>query len=125
MISSLNHCRVQPRITSEASNFKNMIGSFNTLQVVKRVAFGLYLDGEEMGEILLPNRYVPDNAQIGDYLKIMYAKEEILYIPLSKFSTIRKYVSREGAVPRLSRIGGKDWSNTKQKIKEKVDFWKN
>ena len=47
-----------------------MIGSFNTLQVVKRVAFGLYLDGEEMGEILLPNRYVPDNAQIGDYLTV-------------------------------------------------------
>lgn len=47
-----------------------MIGSFNTLQVVKRVAFGLYLDGEEMGEILLPNRYVPDNAQIGDYLNV-------------------------------------------------------
>lgn len=47
-----------------------MIGSFNTLQVVKRVAFGLYLDGEEMGKILLPNRYVPDNAQIGDYLNV-------------------------------------------------------
>lgn len=47
-----------------------MIGSYNTLQVVKRVAFGLYLDGEEMGEILLPNRYVPDNAQIGDYLNV-------------------------------------------------------
>ena len=47
-----------------------MIGSYNTLQVVKRVAFGLYLDGEEMGEILLPNRYVPDNAQIGDYLTV-------------------------------------------------------
>ena len=61
---------VLPKITSEASNFKNMIGSFNTLQVVKRVAFGLYLDGEEMGEILLPNRYVPDNAQIGDYLTV-------------------------------------------------------
>lgn len=47
-----------------------MIGSYNTLQVIKRVAFGLYLDGEEMGEILLPNRYVPDNAQIGDYLTV-------------------------------------------------------
>ena len=34
------------------------------------MAFGLYLDGEEMGEILLPNRYVPDNAQIGDYLTV-------------------------------------------------------
>ena len=39
-----------------------------------------------------------------------------------KFSSIRKYVSRGGAVPRLSRIGGKDWSNTKEKIKAQVNF---
>jgi predicted RNA-binding protein (virulence factor B family) len=46
------------------------IGSYNTLKVVKRVAFGLYLDGEEAGEILLPNRYVPASAQIDDYLDV-------------------------------------------------------
>lgn len=46
------------------------IGSYNTLKVVKRVAFGLYLDGEEAGEILLPTRYVPADAQIGDYLDV-------------------------------------------------------
>ncbi|MBQ2025248.1 MAG: GntR family transcriptional regulator [Paludibacteraceae bacterium] len=46
------------------------IGSYNTLKIVKRVAFGLYLDGEEAGEILLPTRYVPADAQIGDYLDV-------------------------------------------------------
>lgn len=62
------------------------------------------------------------NEVTQDYLKILYANEQILYIPLMKFSSIRKYVSREGAVPRLSRIGGKDWSNTKEKIKAQVNF---
>lgn len=62
------------------------------------------------------------NEVTQDYLKILYANEQILYIPLIKFSSIRKYVSREGAVPRLSRIGGKDWSNTKEKIKAQVNF---
>jgi predicted RNA-binding protein (virulence factor B family) len=46
------------------------IGSYNSLKVVKRVAFGLYLDGEEAGEILLPNRYVPADAQVDDYLDV-------------------------------------------------------
>lgn len=46
------------------------IGSYNTLKVVKRVAFGLYLDGEEAGEILLPNRYVPADVQIDDFLDV-------------------------------------------------------
>lgn len=46
------------------------IGSYNSLKVVKRVAFGLYLDGEEAGEILLPNRYVPADVQIDDFLDV-------------------------------------------------------
>ena len=35
------------------------LGKYNTLEVVKEVAFGMYLDGGEEGEILLPSRYVP------------------------------------------------------------------
>ena len=30
------------------------IGKFNTLTVIKLVDFGVYLDGEERGEILMP-----------------------------------------------------------------------
>ncbi len=36
------------------------LGDYNTLRIVKRVDFGLYLDGGDDGEILLPSRYVPD-----------------------------------------------------------------
>lgn len=62
------------------------------------------------------------NKIIQDYLKIRYANEQILYIPLSKFSAIRKYVSQEGSIPRLSRIGGKDWANVKEKIAQQANF---
>lgn len=47
------------------------LGRFNTLQVVKLVDFGLYLDGGEQGEILLPTRYVPEEgAEVGDFLNV-------------------------------------------------------
>lgn len=52
-----------------------MIGRFNTLEVVKEVKFGVYLDGEELGEILLPQRYVPDNTAIGDSLKVFIYRD--------------------------------------------------
>ena len=32
------------------------LGKFNRLEIVKEVDFGLYLDGGEEGEILLPSR---------------------------------------------------------------------
>lgn len=46
------------------------LGRFNTLEVVKEVDFGIYLDGGNAGEILLPSRYVPTNCQLGDWLQV-------------------------------------------------------
>ena len=42
------------------------IGRPNTLRVIREAPPGLYLDGEELGEILLPRRYIPDAIQLGD-----------------------------------------------------------
>ena len=46
------------------------LGDYNTLRIVKRVDFGLYLDGGDDGEILLPSRYVPDGCSIGDEIEV-------------------------------------------------------
>lgn len=56
-----------------------------------------------------------------DFLKITYAKDEILYVPLSQFQLVRKYVGKEGASPKLTKLHSSDWEKTKQKIKEKVN----
>ena len=45
------------------------IGKYNTLRIVKELDFGIYLDGEEYGEILMPKRYVPDNCKIDDTIE--------------------------------------------------------
>lgn len=44
------------------------IGKFNSLKIVKKVNFGLYLDGGEYGEILMPLRYVPENCIVDDLI---------------------------------------------------------
>jgi len=43
-----------------------LIGRYNSLQVVKHTHFGLYLDGAQDGEILLPNRYIPKDVPSED-----------------------------------------------------------
>lgn len=45
------------------------IGKLNHLEVLKEVDFGIYLDGEELGEILMPKRYVPEGTMPGDFLE--------------------------------------------------------
>lgn len=46
------------------------LGKFNRLEVVKEVEFGMYLDGGEEGEILLPLRYVSEECKVGDKLNV-------------------------------------------------------
>ncbi|GAB6043924.1 CvfB family protein [Endothiovibrio diazotrophicus] len=46
------------------------VGRFNRLRVVKEVPFGRYLEGEEWGEILLPNRFVPAGTRVGDVVEV-------------------------------------------------------
>jgi predicted RNA-binding protein (virulence factor B family) len=51
------------------------IGKLNKLRIVKEVDFGLYLDGGDMGEILLPLRYVPQKFEINDILEVFIYKD--------------------------------------------------
>jgi uncharacterized protein len=57
------------------------LGKYNVLRVVKRVDFGLYLDGGTMGEILMPRRYVRADMQIGDEVEVfVYLDGEERYV---------------------------------------------
>ncbi len=42
------------------------IGRISSCKIVKIVDFGVYLDGEGFGEILMPKRYVPSNCKVND-----------------------------------------------------------
>lgn len=45
------------------------VGRFNTLQVIRKVDFGVFLDDGAQG-ILLPKRFVPAHCNIGDSLEV-------------------------------------------------------
>ena len=46
------------------------LGDYHRLRIKKRTEYGLYLDGGDEGNILLPNRYVPDGFAIGDEIEV-------------------------------------------------------
>ncbi len=83
------------------------IGKRNILEVVKTVDFGVYLNGEDKGEILLPMRYVPKNCHVGDTIDVfiyldsedrIIATTEEPYIHVGEFAYLRaKSINRFGA----------------------------
>ena len=46
------------------------IGQYADLEVIKKVDFGLYLDGGPYGEVLLPNQYIPEGTELGQDLRV-------------------------------------------------------
>jgi transcription-repair coupling factor (superfamily II helicase) len=53
-----------------------------------------------------------------DYLVIAYAGEDRLYVPVDQLASVRPYTG--GETPRLSRMGGKDWSETRSRVRKAV-----
>ena len=52
-----------------------ILGKRNTLSIVRESAPGLYLDGGELGEILLPGRYIPANLKPKDKLDVFIYRD--------------------------------------------------
>ncbi|WP_133408595.1 CvfB family protein [Parashewanella tropica] len=46
------------------------LGKHSTLEIVKIVDFGVYLDAQDFGQVLLPKKYQPNDCEVGDKVKV-------------------------------------------------------
>lgn len=61
------------------------------------------------------------DGQLKDYLTIEYANKDKLHIPAEQINLLCRYRGAGAIKPRLSRMGGNDWANTKRKVKKEVE----
>jgi transcription-repair coupling factor (superfamily II helicase) len=53
-----------------------------------------------------------------DYLLVAYAGEDRLYVPTDQLAAVQRYTG--GETPRLSRMGGADWEQTRSRVRKAV-----
>lgn len=51
-----------------------------------------------------------------DYLALEYQNKDKLYIPIEQMDMLQKYLGVEGQNPKLSKLGGTEWSRLKKKV---------
>ncbi|MBR0600439.1 transcription-repair coupling factor [Sinanaerobacter chloroacetimidivorans] len=55
-----------------------------------------------------------------DYLKIKYAGEDMLYIPVEQMDMIQKYIGADGSTPKINKLSSGEWKKTKAKAKAAI-----
>lgn len=87
------------------------IGKYNTLPVIALTDNGAYLNADELGEILLPNRYLPDNCQIDDHIDVfIYADsaDRLVATTEKAYGQVDEFVSLK--VVQVNKMGAfLDW----------------
>ena len=55
-----------------------------------------------------------------DYIKIKYAGNDMLYVPVEQMDLVQKYIGNDQATPKINKLSGGEWKATKAKAKAAV-----
>ena len=55
-----------------------------------------------------------------DYIKIKYAGDDMLYVPVEQMDIVQKYIGNEGIAPKMNKLSGGEWKATKAKAKAAI-----
>ena len=61
------------------------------------------------------------DATGGDYLLLVFADEDKLYLPADRLGLLQRYKGPEGATPPLDRLGGARWKSVRERAKKAIE----
>ncbi len=61
------------------------------------------------------------DATGGDYLLLVFADEDKLYLPADRLGLIQRYKGPEGVSPPLDRLGGSRWKSVRERAKKAIE----
>lgn len=98
-------------------NFATRIKDLNKLEIGDYVVHDSHGIGVYNGIKTLSK-----NNMLQDYIEVLYADNDKLYIPASKIELISKYTGKEGYAPKINSLNSTAWEKTKQRVKEKIRY---
>ena len=55
-----------------------------------------------------------------DYIKIKYAGNDMLYVPVEQMDIVQKYIGSDGVTPKINKLSSGEWKATKAKAKAAI-----
>lgn len=56
-----------------------------------------------------------------DYIKLIYANDDSVFIPIEQADLIQRYIGNSGDAPKLDSLGSKSWNSRKERVRKAVE----
>lgn len=108
--------------TTKKNNYKSKFKLSSRLSNISNINKGDYIVHEMHGigiydEIVTLTK----NGLKKDYIKLIYADGDVLYVPVEKIDRISKFVGKEASNMKLNKLNTDEWTKRKNKVRDKLN----
>ena len=104
------------RLRLHKQNFKGL-----TPGQLKRLDIGDYVVHVDFGIAVYRGlKKIEVRGHERECLKLQYRDKDVVYVPVERLDRVNKYSPKDGAEPRLNKLGSPEWSRLKAKTKKKI-----
>ena len=111
-IEKVNHERIKYRNSYKIGSKIKDLNSLNKGDYVVHLAHGI--------GIYNGIKTLTKNGLAKDYIEILYAENDKVYLPVEKMNTILKYTSKDGFKPKINKLNSSSWAKTKRAVEKKI-----
>ncbi len=112
LISEKDIYTAEKKIRKSSDDNVKKLKSFNDINIGDYVVHKHHGIGRYMGI-----HQIDLNNVVKDYLKIQYKGTDILYVPVDQLDMLFKYIGSDSEKVKVNKLGGKEWQNTKNKVR--------
>lgn len=95
--------------------FGKKISNYNQLEVGDYIVHIIHGIGIYNGLVSLTK-----NGVVKDYIQLLFAGNDKIYVPVEKITTIYKYGDKDGVAPKINKLNSTSWAKTKMYISSKI-----
>ena len=110
------------KVQEKSKKYKNKYKIGTKIGNISNISKGDYIVHEQHGIGIYDQLCtITKNGLKKDYIKLIYAGGDVLYIPVEKIDRISKFSGKEGVNPKINKLGTDDWKRKKARVRGKIE----
>ena len=110
------------KVQEKSKKYKNKYKIGTKIGNISNISKGDYIVHEQHGIGIYDQLCtITKNGLKKDYIKLIYAGGDVLYIPVEKIDRISKFSGKEGVNPKINKLGTDEWKRKKARVRGRIE----